>query len=177
MTGFNVPLTPFGEGRRAREAEEAIRDFGLIADPSQDPIFSELFLRILDDRDETSSYHDHNVRDRVFQDCAVNCIHGVRLCSILQQSAAWCRLSVKTCRTRLVSSELGGICLITIIGVLLQFKAVGNDPLQWRRLSIASDQGSDVMAAWSYAAFKLKRCIDQIGDLSHAVYNDIKASR
>ncbi len=50
-------------------------------------------------------------------------------------------------------------------------------PETWPRLTIASDQGADMMCAWSFLSFgPLKLCIDQAGDLSHGCWNDVKAS-
>ncbi len=68
MTGYNVPLTPFGEGRRHREAEAAIADYALHCDPTSDPIYTELFRRILEDRDMVGAAHDANIRQEVWED-------------------------------------------------------------------------------------------------------------
>ncbi len=57
---------------------------------------------------------------------------------------------------------------------LEQFKPVG--PAEgWPKLSITTDQGSDAMCGWSYLAFRLKLNINQVPDLSHGVYNDLKS--
>jgi hypothetical protein len=66
--------------------------------------------------------------------------------------------------------------LLTMTGRGLDsFVTSNSNPLAWRRLSIATDQGSDMMSLWSYCAFKLNLCIDLTTDLSHGCHNDVKA--
>ena len=48
------------------------------------------------------------------------------------------------------------------------------DPQDWCMLSLASDQGPDMVAAVSFLQYQLKLCIDVTFDLSHRSWNDVK---
>ena len=68
MTAFNTPLTPYGEGRRSVEAREAMADWKAHADCQTDPIFNDLFVKILQDRGEQHRLHEDGVREEIWAD-------------------------------------------------------------------------------------------------------------
>jgi hypothetical protein len=68
MTAYAVPLTPYGEGRRAVAARDAITDFQKCSSSSTDPLFIEMLPNILRDTNSVHRLHEDGIAETIWKD-------------------------------------------------------------------------------------------------------------
>jgi hypothetical protein len=111
MSAFNVPTTPFGEGKRAFQTRDAVEDWMAVSDPEHDILFNELYPRILEDRGELHKVHEEHHREAVWEhikhhpmwDTRGETVNMNRLRFVLRAcfpSRAWCYSNNKNERER-----------------------------------------------------------------------------
>ena len=67
MTAYAVPLTPYGEGRRAVAARDAITDFQRCSSSSTDPLFIEMLPNFLRDTNCLHRLHEDGIADTILR--------------------------------------------------------------------------------------------------------------
>lgn len=68
LTAYNVPMGPYGEGKRSYQASEGMKEWFQHGDPNSDPLFGNYFEAILRDQDALHRLHDHGVRTEVWNE-------------------------------------------------------------------------------------------------------------
>jgi hypothetical protein len=66
LTAYNVPFGPFGEGKRALQARVGVMDWMLVSDAESDPLFAQMYERILFDRGEISHKDEEGYKESIW---------------------------------------------------------------------------------------------------------------